>query len=72
MNTTRKTDMINEPSGVSVEQTADRYVPGAPPRVTAAGLRELVADDAWLETVIDQATDGGVSLTGDGGFLPGR
>ncbi len=33
-------------------------------------LRELIADDAWLDEVIDRADEGGVSLTGPGGFLP--
>lgn len=70
MTTTTKTDMINQSPGVAAEHTADRYMPGSPPQVSGARLRELVADDAWLDEVIDQATDGGVSLTGEGGFLP--
>lgn len=44
-------------------------IPG-PPRVSGRQLRELLADDAWLDELIDQAEEGGVSLTGEGGFLP--
>jgi putative transposase len=29
-----------------------------------------MADDAWLEELVDSAGEGGVSLTGPGGFLP--
>ena len=41
-----------------------------PGRVTARRLRELMADDMWLDELIDSAQQGGVRLTGDGGFLP--
>jgi putative transposase len=44
-------------------------VPG-PPRVTGRQLRELLADDAWLDELIERAEEGGVRLTGEGGFLP--
>ena len=33
-------------------------------------VRQLFADDAWLDEVIDSAGAGGVALTGPGGFLP--
>lgn len=44
--------------------------PAGPPRVTGRQLRELQADDMWLEELIDRAEEGGVALTGEGGFLP--
>lgn len=44
-------------------------VPG-PARFSGRRLRELVADDAWLDELIDRADEGGVALTGPGGFLP--
>lgn len=44
-------------------------VPG-PPRVSGRQLRELLADESWLDELIDRSMEGGVSLTGEGGFLP--
>src|SRR6476660_3266013 len=44
--------------------------PVGPGRVTGKQLRELMADDAWLDDLIDSAQQGGVQLTGQGGFLP--
>ena len=44
--------------------------PVGPPRVTGRQLRELLADDMWLDELIDRAEEGGVALTGAGGFLP--
>jgi putative transposase len=41
-----------------------------PARVTGRQLREQLADDAWLDELIDRADAGGVQLTGEGGFLP--
>ncbi|MDQ1633651.1 MAG: putative transposase [Frankiaceae bacterium] len=41
-----------------------------PARVSGRQLRQLMADDAWLEELVDSAGEGGVSLTGPGGFLP--
>ena len=38
--------------------------------VTARQLREQLADDTWLDELIDGAQQGGVRLTGEGGFLP--
>ena len=38
--------------------------------VSGRALRELLADDAWLDELIDRAEEGGVRLTGEGGFLP--
>ena len=40
-----------------------------PAAVSGLALRELLADDAWLDELIDRAEDGGVRLTGEGGFL---
>ena len=53
----------------SSSSPADDAVPG-PGRVTGRQLRELLADDMWLDELIDRAEQGGVRLTGDGGFLP--
>ncbi|MGZ8803138.1 MAG: IS256 family transposase [Mycobacterium sp.] len=44
--------------------------PAGPPGVSGRQLRELLADDLWLDELIDQAGEGGVRLTGEGGFLP--
>ena len=41
-----------------------------PGRVTGKQLRELMADEAWLDELIDSAQQGGVQLTGQGGFPP--
>ncbi len=41
-----------------------------PPTVSGRQLRQLLADDVWLDELIDRAQQGGVSLTGEGGFLP--
>jgi putative transposase len=41
-----------------------------PPGVTGRQLRELLADDAWLDELVNRADEGGVQLTGPGGFLP--
>ena len=50
---------------------ADQVIgPAGPPRVTGRQLRELLADDMWLDELIDRAEEGGVALTGEGGFLP--
>ncbi len=38
--------------------------------MTGRQLREALADDSWLDELIDRAEEGGVRLTGDGGFLP--
>jgi putative transposase len=43
--------------------------PGVP-EGSARRLRELVADDLWLDELIDRADEQGVRLTGEGGFLP--
>src|SRR6476620_6941841 len=50
------------------EQVGDG--PVGPGRVTAKQLRELMADDTWLDDLINSAEEGGVQLTGQGGFLP--
>ncbi len=44
--------------------------PVGPPRFSGRQLRELLADDLWLDELIDRAEEGGVALTGEGGFLP--
>ncbi|MCW2621130.1 MAG: transposase mutator type [Frankiales bacterium] len=41
-----------------------------PAKVSGRQLRELLADDMWLDELIDRSSEGGVSLTGEGGFLP--
>ena len=41
-----------------------------PANLTGRQLRESFADDLWLDELIDRAGQGGVSLTGEGGFLP--
>jgi hypothetical protein len=58
------TDHAQAPSGPD-----DDAVPG-PARVTGRQLREQLADDAWLDELIDRAGESGVQLTGQGGFLP--
>ncbi len=57
------------PSGMSAEPAGEDVVAG-PARSSAAQLRELLADDLWLDELIDRADEGGVALTGQGGFLP--
>lgn len=44
--------------------------PGLPPALSGRQLREQLADDTWLDELIDRAQSGGVALTGEGGFLP--
>ena len=44
--------------------------PGLPPALSGRQLREQLADDSWLDELIDRAEQGGVQLTGEGGFLP--
>jgi len=41
-----------------------------PGRVSGRQLRELLADDTWLDELVDRAQEGGAQLTGPGGFLP--
>ena len=48
---------------------ADDDGPG-PRQLTGRQLREQLADDAWLDELIDRAGEDGVQLTGEGGFLP--
>jgi putative transposase len=43
---------------------------GGPAPVSGRQLRELLADDLWLDELIERAGEGGVRLTGEGGFLP--
>src|SRR5512143_3318869 len=44
------------------------WEPAGPPVVTGRQLRELLADDAWLDER-ERAGDGGVRLTGEGEFF---
>jgi len=46
------------------------WEPAGPLVVTGRQLREQLADDTWLDELIDRAGEGGVRLTGEGGFLP--
>jgi len=57
-------------SNGQVPVATDDDGPVGPGRVTGKQLRELMADDAWLDDLIDSAQQGGVQLTGQGGFLP--
>ena len=41
--------------------------PGLPPALSGRQLREQLADDTWLDELIDRAQSGGVALTGEGG-----
>jgi putative transposase len=41
-----------------------------PRQGTGRLLREQLADDMWLDELIDRADEQGVRLTGEGGFLP--
>jgi putative transposase len=43
---------------------------GPPGRLSGRQLREQLADERWLDELIDRAESGGVQLTGEGGFLP--
>lgn len=57
---------------VSADQevgVTEQEVP-VPARLSGRQLRELLADDGWLDELIDRAEQGGVRLTGEGGFLP--
>jgi len=62
----------NGQASAAVESSLAEQVagPAGPPRVSGRQLRELLADDMWLDELIDRAEEGGVSLTGPGGFLP--
>jgi putative transposase len=59
--------MTGSDGSVAVEPGGE---PAGPPRVSGRQLRELLADDLWLDELIDRAGEGGVRLTGEGGFLP--
>ncbi len=54
---------------IEQEGPVEDGVPG-PGRVSGRQLRELLADDTWLDELVDRAQEGGVQLTGAGGFLP--
>ena len=60
---------MTEQSSSVPSSPVDDEVPG-PARSTGRQLRELLADDVWLDELIDRAEAGGVRLTGEGGFLP--
>ena len=55
---------------VSDDRSAGGEDWGPPRRVTGRQLREQLADEGWLDELIDRAEQGGVQLTGEGGFLP--
>ena len=59
---------MTEQSSSVPSSPVDDEVPG-PARSTGRQLRELLADDVWLDELIDRAEAGGVRLTGEGGFL---
>ncbi len=54
---------------IEQEGPVEDGVPG-PGRVSGRQLRELLADDTWLDELVDRAQEGGAQLTGPGGFLP--
>jgi hypothetical protein len=59
-------DVMTEDSS-SGGQPGEGDVPGpvpGPARVTGRQLRELLADDVWLDDLVDRADEGGVQLTG--------
>ena len=53
-----------------VAEVPDGGAGPGPARFTGRQLRELLADGAWLDELVDRADEGGVALTGPGGFLP--
>ena len=55
--------LVNDSPAVEWEEAG-------PPVASATQLRELFADDSWLDELIDKADEQGVRLTGEGGFLP--
>jgi putative transposase len=63
------TGVSGSPDPIDHGESAPAGVPG-PARFSGRELRQLVADDAWLDELIDRADEGGVALTGPGGFLP--
>ncbi len=69
MRTMRNHDEGEMPDPSDPARAAADSPPG-PARFSGRQLRELVADDAWLDELIDRADEGGVTLTGPGGFLP--
>ncbi len=60
----------DEVAAASTPQAWAEAGAGGPPRVSGRQLRELLADDLWLDELIERAEQGGVRLTGEGGFLP--
>ncbi len=61
---------MTEHAGASTPAATPEGGVAGPPRVSGRQLRELLADDLWLDELIDRAEEGGVRLTGEGGFLP--
>jgi putative transposase len=66
---TAPADRGEQASGRPADPAGEDFVAG-PARYSAGRLRELLADDLWLDELIDRADEGGVALTGPGGFLP--
>jgi len=63
--------MTEHDSTPAVPSLAEQVAgPVGRPRVSGRQLRELLADDMWLDELIDRAEEGGVALTSEGGFLP--
>ena len=62
-------NVVTDDESGGLMPSVDDDGPGKP-RFSGRQLRELIADDDWLDEVIDRADEGGVSLTGPGGFLP--
>ena len=60
--------MTDDSTSPRLPSAAERA--GGPDRLSGRQLRELLADDVWLDELIDRAGEGGVTLTGQGGFLP--
>lgn len=54
------------PATDDLETTAEEWVPGPPATTTGKRLREQLADDVWLDELVDRASESGVAL-GDRG-----
>ncbi|MFP5252339.1 MAG: transposase, partial [Actinomycetes bacterium] len=53
-------------------EAVDGLVPGSPPGPSAEQVAQAIVEGPWLAELIDSAAvgDGGLRLTGEGGFLP--
>src|SRR3954453_20148653 len=59
-----------EPDGAAEPEEPAGADPAGPARLSGRQLRQMMADDAWLDELVGSAGEGGVALTGPGGFLP--